>query len=113
MVVIIGGGVVGTSTAYYLSSQQQQERLTIVDAVGPAACSSGRAGAFLAGSWGDDWSKRQGLFKASFSLHEQLSKELQLQSFRKLDSFQVDLEMLAYGLNFAWILTLFLECRLL
>ena len=92
MVVIIGGGVVGTSTAYYLSSQHQQERLTIVDAVGPAACSSGRAGAFLAGSWGDDWSKRQGLFKASFSLHEQLSKELQLQSFRKLDSFQVDLE---------------------
>ena len=94
MVVIIGGGIVGASVAYYLSSQQhhQHSKLTIVDSVGPAACSSGRAGAFLAGSWGDDGNKRQALFKASFSLHEKLSKELDLQSFRKLASFQVDLE---------------------
>ena len=47
MVVIIGAGIVGAATAYYLSNNDCGARtsITILDAVGPAAGSSGRAGA--------------------------------------------------------------------
>ena len=47
MVVIIGAGIVGAATAYYLSNSNcgAGTSITILDAVGPAAGSSGRAGA--------------------------------------------------------------------
>lgn len=47
MVVIIGAGIVGAATAYYLSNNDcgAGTSITILDAVGPAAGSSGRAGA--------------------------------------------------------------------
>ena len=51
MVVIIGAGIVGAATAYYLSNNAcgAGTSITIIDAVGPAAGSSGRAGAFIRG----------------------------------------------------------------
>jgi glycine/D-amino acid oxidase-like deaminating enzyme len=90
MVVIVGAGITGAATAYYVTKQSNLP-LTIVDAVGPASCSSGKAGAFLPGTCGDG-SKREALFRKSFPLHKQLANDLNLQSFRELPAFQVDIE---------------------
>jgi glycine/D-amino acid oxidase-like deaminating enzyme len=100
MVVIVGAGITGVATAYYLLSKTQHQPsnfpVTIIDAVGPAACSSGKAGAFVSQAWGTDNGssniKRDALFRAAYPLHEQLAHELNLQSFRELPAFRVDIE---------------------
>ena len=90
MVVVIGAGIAGAAFSYYyLSMQGKPSDLTLVDAVGPAACSSGTAGAYLSSGWGDQ-TKREALFRKSFALHEQLAKDLNLQSFQYLPSFRVE-----------------------
>lgn len=93
MVVIVGAGIVGVATAYYLSISGNLP-ITIIDAVGPAAASSGKAGAFLTncppsfrrGIESND--KRKLLFEKSFDLHQQLSKELGLESFCQVQNYQ-------------------------
>lgn len=94
MVVIIGGGITGAATAYYLSRQQQQQQknpptITILDIVGPAACS--KAAAFLSESWGDG-TKTEKLHRLSFQLHQQLAQELCLKSYREIPAYQGELE---------------------
>mmetsp|Transcript_460 Transcript_460/g.1007 ORF Transcript_460/g.1007 Transcript_460/m.1007 type:complete len:384 (-) Transcript_460:303-1454(-) len=95
MVVIVGAGIVGTATAYYLSSSANDIPITILDAVGPAAASSGKAGAFLTnrppsfvrgGTKSND--KRTALFEKSFDLHQQLADELDLESYCKVKNYQ-------------------------
>ena len=78
MVVIVGAGIAGAATAYYYCCCRgltTGERVVLVDAVGPAACSSGNVGAFVSSHWGEG-TKRQALFRESFALHQQLAKEL-------------------------------------
>lgn len=94
MVVIVGAGIVGAATAYYLSNNLvgAGSCITILDAVGPASGSSGKAGAFVTNSpplrRGMNADKRQPLFKASFELHEELAKDLKLQSFCRVHNYQ-------------------------
>lgn len=91
MVVVIGAGIAGAATAYYLS--RYDPNIVIVDAVGPAAGSSGKAGAFLAEAWGDG-TKRETLHRKSFQMHLELAEELGLESFRMLpnNTFRVDID---------------------
>ena len=93
MVVIVGAGMAGIATAYYLcklGTPDLASQVTIVDAVGPAACSSGTAGAYLSSHWGDG-TKRESLFRKSFALHQELAHDLSLQSFQCISSFRVNL----------------------
>lgn len=96
MVVIIGAGIAGAASAYYYLARQSPSamdttcRCTLIDAVGPGACSSGTAGAYLSASWGDG-TKRERIFRESFQLHEQLAKELELNSFHFVPSFRIQL----------------------
>jgi len=100
-VVIVGAGIVGAATAYYLSttSGSGKTSITIVDAVGPAAGSSGRAGAFLTNhppafrrgigtNNNKVHDKRRALFEKSFELHQQLAKDLELESFCRVQNYQ-------------------------
>lgn len=90
MVVVVGAGIVGAATAYYIS--QFHVDVTVIDAVGPAACSSGKAGAYLAEAWGDG-TKKEALHRKSFQMHLDLAEELGLESFRLMDqTVRVDLE---------------------
>mmetsp|Transcript_14319 Transcript_14319/g.29633 ORF Transcript_14319/g.29633 Transcript_14319/m.29633 type:complete len:390 (+) Transcript_14319:26-1195(+) len=95
MVVIVGAGIVGAATAYYLSCSANDIPITILDAVGPAAASSGKAGAFLTnrspsfargGTKTSD--KRTALFEKSFDLHQQLANELNLESYCQVKNYQ-------------------------
>ncbi|VEU41087.1 unnamed protein product [Pseudo-nitzschia multistriata] len=98
MVVIVGAGVAGVATAYYLSVSSGKTPITLLDAAGPAACSSGKAGAFITnrppsfrrgigkGNNVDD--KRRFLFEKSFELHEELAKDLSLESFCRVHNYR-------------------------
>ena len=99
MVVIVGTGIVGAATAYYLSCTSGGKiPITLLDAAGPASCSSGKAGAFLTNrppsfrrGIGDDGKvsdKRRLLFEKSFELHQELAKELDLESFCRVENYQ-------------------------
>mmetsp|Transcript_3622 Transcript_3622/g.7917 ORF Transcript_3622/g.7917 Transcript_3622/m.7917 type:complete len:425 (-) Transcript_3622:391-1665(-) len=99
MVVIIGAGIVGAATAYYLSTAPGQTPITVLDAAGPAAGSSGRAGAFLTDQppafrrrigkkTNTVNDKRRVLFEKSFELHQYLAKELKLESFCRVQNYQ-------------------------
>jgi glycine/D-amino acid oxidase-like deaminating enzyme len=73
-VLVCGAGIVGASTAFFLA-RRGVPRVTLVDAVGPAAAASGRAGGFLARDWcgSGAWGA---LAAAGFDLHAQLAAEL-------------------------------------
>jgi len=95
MVVIVGAGIVGAATAYYLSaSGAGKTSITVLDTVGPAAGSSGGAGAFITnrppafrrGTENSD--KRRTLFEKSFELHQELAKDLDLESFCRVQNYQ-------------------------
>lgn len=95
--VIIGTGIVGAATAYYLStSGTGNPPITLLDAVSPAAGSSGKAGAFLTnkppsfrrGIDNGVKDKRRLLFEKSFELHQQLAEDLELESFCRVQNFQ-------------------------
>ena len=96
MVVIVGAGVVGAATAYYLSTTGYGDSpITILDAAGPAAGASGRAGAFITNQpplfcrgIGNAKDKRGSLFEKSFDLHLQLAKDLKLESFCSVTNYQ-------------------------
>jgi len=67
--------------------------VTLIDAVeDPAAtgCSRG-AGAFLSESWGDG-TKTDPLHRKSFQLHTDLARDLDLESYRELPVFSVNLD---------------------
>ena len=81
----------GAATAYYLTQQTSHLPITILDAVGPGSCASGKAGAFLSSAWGDG-TKREALFRKGFSLHKELALELNLKSFHPLEAVRVDPE---------------------
>ncbi|CAJ1959052.1 unnamed protein product [Cylindrotheca closterium] len=67
--------------------------IKILDSVGPAAASSGKAGALITNrpplKRGNASDKRQSLFEKSFELHESLAEELKLESFCPVQNYQV------------------------
>lgn len=77
-----------------------QKQPIVIDREGVAAAASGKSGGFLAREWGSD-STRQ-LHQVSFDMHEELSKELNITSFRRLDTLSVNGNM--KGTNIAsWL----------
>ena len=85
-VVICGGGIVAASIAYHLTLRGVQPLIVERTAVGAAA--SGKAGGFLARSWGDG-SVTQQLHHVSFDLHEALAERLGVASYRRIQTLQV------------------------
>ena len=101
MVAVIGAGIAGVSTAYYLSHllspSSQLGPITIIDpndrlSDETAFTASSKAGAFLSNSWGDG-TKRQTLFRKSYSLHKDLAIDLSLTSFRELSTVYRDVRV--------------------
>ena len=94
MVVIVGGGITGSCVAYYLTNLANGSvPVTLIDAVkDPAAtgCSCG-AGAFLSESWGDG-TRTEPLHRKSFQLHCDLAQDLNLENYRELPVFSVNLD---------------------
>nr|AIG56142.1 secreted protein [Achlya hypogyna] len=77
-VVICGAGAIGCSLAYFLTHAAdagQDVEVVVIDEIGPAAASSGKAGGFLAADWcqGEDVDD---LCRLSFRLHVELAAKL-------------------------------------
>ena len=91
--IVIGGGVTGVCTAYYLARKGRP--CTLIDPVGIAPAASGKAGGFLALDW-NDGSAVGPLARASFHLHEELAKSLEIQNHR-VDYRRLTCEAVAAG----------------
>jgi len=85
-VVILGAGIHGASIAYHLS--QKGIKSLIVEKSDVASAASGKAGGFLARNWGHGVTKQ--LHEQSFDMHIDLAAKLGLESFRKINTLQVD-----------------------
>ena len=84
-IVICGGGIQSASIAYYLSLRGVTS--TVVERSEVACAASGKAGGFLARGWGSGPTRQ--LHEASFDLHEELARDLNLEGYRKLPTLQV------------------------
>lgn len=73
-IVIAGGGIIGNSVSYYLA-KRHNIATTVIDPVGIAPASSGKAGGFLARDWSDG-SPIGPLQNRSFDLHAEQAKDL-------------------------------------
>jgi glycine/D-amino acid oxidase-like deaminating enzyme len=85
-VVIVGGGIHGSSTAYFLS-QRPGVQVTVVERTAIAAAASGKAGGFLAREWGSGPTVQ--LHQKSFDMHAELASELNIKSYRVLETLSV------------------------
>jgi glycine/D-amino acid oxidase-like deaminating enzyme len=100
-VVVVGGGIQGAAVAYNLVKLSQRTdqstttttttssyRVTVLEAVRPAAAASGKGGGFMGRSWGDG-SVTQSMHQVAFDLYEQLATQLPLSTYRKLPVLSV------------------------
>lgn len=94
-VVILGAGIHGASIAYHLKDLKP----IVIDNIGVAAAASGKSGGFLARNWGSGPTVQ--LHTKSFDYHEVLAKELNLKSYRKIDTYQVNGNI--NGEKFKWL----------
>ncbi|XP_063934152.1 uncharacterized protein LOC135145954 [Zophobas morio] len=99
--VIVGGGIMGMSSAYQLC--QRGHEVTVIERSTVASSASGKAGGFLARDWGNAVTRE--LHEQSFKLHEQLSKEFGLKTYRKgLPTLQVNFSSKSFSdLKVNWI----------
>ena len=93
-VVVVGGGIVGCAVAYFLS--ERGRNVTVVEPVAIAAAASGKAGGFLARSWGDG-GPTQELHRRGWDLHAELAERLSLASYRRIPVYSVEREGLGGG----------------
>lgn len=84
-VVIAGAGLHGAALAYYLTLRGVKPLL--IDQHSVAAAASGKGGGFLARDWGSG--PTTALHTVSFALHEELAKELGVESYRKIPVLSV------------------------
>jgi len=91
-IVVVGGGIQGTSVAYHLLQHSSKSKnnlsVTLLEAKAPASAASGKGGGFMARSWGDG-GPTQGLHELAFDMYEQMAKDLDVQSYRKLPVLSV------------------------
>ena len=85
-VMVVGGGIIGASIAYHLTLRGISP--VVVEGTRVAAAASGKAGGFLAGSWGDG-SPTEQLHRVSFAMHERIAEKLEVESYRKLPTMSV------------------------
>ena len=84
-VVIAGAGLHGSALAYYLTKRGVTP--LVVERHSVAAAASGKGGGFLARDWGSG--PTVALHQVSFKLHEELAKELNIKSYRKIPVLSV------------------------
>ena len=84
-VVVLGGGIQGASAAYHLGKRGCKVSIVELEQVGSAA--SGKAGGFLARDWGSG--PTVALHKESFRMHQELASELELETFREIETLSV------------------------
>ncbi len=84
-VVVLGGGIQGASAAYHLGKAGAKVTLVELESVGSAA--SGKAGGFLAKDWGSGPTHK--LHTESFRMHQELARELGLETFREIETLSV------------------------
>ena len=84
-IVIAGAGLHGSALAYYLT--KRGEKPLVVECHSVAAAASGKGGGFLARDWGSG--PTTPLHQVSFQLHEELAKDLDIQSYRKIPVLSV------------------------
>ena len=90
-VVIIGGGIQGTCVAYHLRKHPLMSPLssiTILEAKSIAHAASGKGGGFMARSWGDG-GPTEALHHIGFDLFEEMAKEVNCHSYRKIPVLSV------------------------
>jgi len=90
-IVIIGGGIQGTCVAYYLRkhpSLPPSSSITILEAKSIASAASGKGGGFMARSWGDG-GPTESLHHVGFDLYEEIVKEIECTSYRKIPVLSV------------------------
>ena len=85
-IVIAGAGLHGSALAYYLTLRG--EKPIVVERHSVAAAASGKGGGFLARDWGSGPTVQ--LHKVSFALHEELAKDLDIKSYRKIPVLSVE-----------------------
>jgi glycine/D-amino acid oxidase-like deaminating enzyme len=85
-IVICGAGLHGSALAYYLTKKGHTD-VTVVEQVGVGAAASGKGGGFLARDWGSG--PTAPLHRVSFALHEDLARELKVESYRRLPVLEV------------------------
>ncbi len=85
--LVCGAGVVGASVAYFLA--RRGIAVTVVERSGVACAASGKSGGFLALDWCDG-SPLGPLARASFALHAELAKQLEVDyGYRRMDTFML------------------------
>eukprot|EP00966_Prymnesium_polylepis_P024109 555284-Prymnesium_polylepis.1 len=84
-IVIAGAGLHGAALAYYLSLRGAKP--LIVERHSVAAAASGKGGGFLARDWGSG--PTVALHRVSFALHEELARELNIESYRRIPVLSV------------------------
>jgi glycine/D-amino acid oxidase-like deaminating enzyme len=86
-VVVCGAGVIGASVAYFLA--RRGVAVTVVERSAVACAASGKSGGFLALDWCDG-SPLGPLARASFTLHDELARELGADyGYRRMATFML------------------------
>ena len=85
-IIILGGGIHGASLAYYLTKCGIKPM--IIERTSVASAASGKAGGFLARDWGSG--PTIPLHQVSFDLYTSLAEELNLKTYRKINTLSVD-----------------------
>ena len=83
--LILGAGIVGCSTAYYAALRGWS--VTVLEQSTAACAASGKAGGFLARSWGSAVTEE--LHHKGYDLHKELAQALQLASYREVSTVAV------------------------
>jgi glycine/D-amino acid oxidase-like deaminating enzyme len=86
-VVVLGAGIHGASVAYYLTSKFGIMP-TIIERSEVAAAASGKSGGFLAREWGSGPTTK--LHQLSFDMHEELARTLNVESYRRIPTINVN-----------------------
>jgi glycine/D-amino acid oxidase-like deaminating enzyme len=85
-IVIVGAGIHGAATAFYLSKMGWNS--IIIESSEVASAASGKSGGFLAKNWGSEFTKQ--LHEVSFEMHNALAEELQIESYRRITTLEVN-----------------------
>lgn len=86
-IVIVGGGIIGCATAYFLTKLNKTCSVTVIERHKVAGSASGKAGGLLAAGWGSQETVE--FHKKGFQIIEEIAEELDIKSYRKLKTWQL------------------------